>query len=389
MKELVISKVLKGVEESKARQIEAVFAPMVTMLKEFENAYNKIVAQEVTEDLCKKAKRLRLDIAKIRVSADKERKIQKDEYLRAGNAIQGVYNILKFAVVEKEDRLRSIENYFENLKKEEQTKLQIERALELEKYEVAVIPENLGAMQESVWENFITGTRVNYENQKEAERKAEEQRIELERIHELQKTRVFQCSRLVDYIDNFESIDFGNMKDNDYSKLVNDAKATREAYRKEQEQIKLDNEKLKKEQEKAEAKRITEAKKVETERLRVEKENNDKLEAERKKAEAEKLKIQVANDLKLKKEREEKERLQKSEADRLAKLEAEKQSQIEAEKQAQAAPDKDKLKELLRQMEVFKDKLKLNITDVKSKAILSKLAKSYEIILITLKKDLM
>lgn len=388
MKELVINEELKGIEESKAKQIEAVFNPMVAMLKEFEGAYDEIVSQEVTEDLCKKAKRLRLDIAKIRTSADKERKAQKDEYLRAGNAIQGVYNILKFAVVEKEDKLKDIENHFENLKKEKEAKLQIERAEELSKYEVEVIPENLGSMQESVWDNFITGTKVNYETQKEAERKAEEQRIELERIQELQKTRVFQCSRLVDYINNFDSIDFGNMKDKDYDILVNDAKSKREAYEKEQEQIRLENEKLKKEQEKAEKERIAAAKKVEAERLRVEKENNDKLEAERKIAEAEALKVKVANDLKLKKEREEKERLQKLESDRLAKEEAEKQAKIEAEKKAQLAPDKDKLKLLLGEMIAFKDKLNLDIKDKKADELLASFYNDYESLIVAFEEDL-
>ena len=388
MKELVISKELEGIESSKAKQIELVFAPMVSMLKEFEGAYDEIVEQEVTEDLCKKAKRLRLDIAKIRTSADKERKAQKDEYLRAGNAIQGVYNILKFAVAEKEDKLKDIENHFENLKKEEQAKLQAERAEELEKYEVEVIPENLGSMLDDVWNNFITGTRVNYENQKEAERKAEEQRVELERIQELQNTRVFQCSRLVDYIENFESIDFGNMKDSDYSKLVNDAKAKRETYEKKQEQIRLDNEKLKKEQEKAEAKRTAEAKKVEAERLRVEKENNDKLEAERKKAEAEKLKIQVANDLKLKKEREEIERLQKLETDRRAKEEADRQAKIEADKKAQLAPDKDKLKALLVELETFNDKLCIKVSDKKANDIVQILYNGYQVLVSQFEEDL-
>ncbi len=74
------------------------------MLESFEEAFNQIMAEEVTEELCGRAKRLRLDISKIRVSADKARKAQKEEYLRAGNAIQGVFNILKFAVTDKEEK---------------------------------------------------------------------------------------------------------------------------------------------------------------------------------------------------------------------------------------------------------------------------------------------
>lgn len=377
MKELVLTNELEGLEASKAQQIEAVFAPMVKMLKEFEGAYDEIVSQEVTEDLCKKAKRLRLDIAKIRTSADKERKAQKAEYLRAGNAIQGVYNILKFAVEEKEGKLKDIENHFDNLEKERIAKLQIEREEEIQKYEVEVIPQNLGAMEEEVWNNYLSGTKTNYEAIKEAERKAEEERLEQERIKKLQETRVFQCSRLVDFIENFESINFGLMSDKDYSVLVEEAKGKRTAYEQGQEKIRLENERLKKEQEEAEA-----------ERLRVEAENKAKLEKERKKAEAEKKKIQKANELKLKKEREEKERLQKLEADRLAKEEAEKKAKEEAERKAKLAPDKDKLKMLSSELRKFMVKMELSLDDKKANELLSGLYNDYETLVCNFEEDL-
>lgn len=352
MGSIILKDQLKGIEESKARQIEAVFAPMVEMLKGFESAFDEIVSQDITEDLCKKAKRLRLDIAKIRTSADKERKSQKDEYLRASNAIQGVYNILKFAVVEKEEKLKEIENYYANLEKERKAKLQIERSEELEKYEVEVIPENLGDMSDDVWNNFIAGTKFNYETQKEAERKAEAERVEKERIKALHEKRLFQCSRLFGFIDNFDSIDFGDMLDEEYSKLINNAKEKREAYEKEQEAIRLENERLKKEREEAERKRKVELKKQEEEKARVEKEHQAKLEAERKE--------QAAI---LKKEREEKERLQKIETERIAKIEAEKQAKIEAEKKAQLAPDKEKLSSYALKLSNF---LKENTLDLES-----------------------
>ena len=131
-----IKKELVGIDESKAAQIEAVFAPMVAMLKDFEGQYDTIMALEQSPDKCAKAKRLRLDIAKVRIEADKVRKIQKEEYLRAGNAIQAVYNILKFAVAEKEDSLKETETYYERIEAEKAKTRQAEREAELLKYEV-------------------------------------------------------------------------------------------------------------------------------------------------------------------------------------------------------------------------------------------------------------
>ena len=181
MNELMISKELAGLDKSKAKQIESVFAPMVKMLKEFEAVYDEIAALEINPDTCKKAKRLRLDIAKIRVNADKVRKIHKEEYLRAGNAIQGVYNILKFAVTDKEEKLKDIETHYERIEAEKAKRLQVERELEIAKYNVDGSTLFLGAMDDVVWINYLTGLKANHEAVIAAEKKAEEERVETER----------------------------------------------------------------------------------------------------------------------------------------------------------------------------------------------------------------
>lgn len=185
-----IKKELVGIDESKAAQIEAVFAPMVAMLKDFEGQYDTIMALEQSPDKCAKAKRLRLDIAKVRIEADKVRKIQKEEYLRAGNAIQAVYNILKFAVAEKEDSLKETETYYERIEAELTKRLQEAREIELSKYEVDGSTIDLGNMLDDVWVNFLTGTKITYETVKEAERKAEEDRLAQIEADRLERIRI-------------------------------------------------------------------------------------------------------------------------------------------------------------------------------------------------------
>lgn len=172
--ELTIKKELSGLDASKAEQIEAVFSPMVKMLKGFETKYDEVINLKISPEKCTKAKRLRIDISKVRIDADKVRKVQKEEYLRAGNAIQGVYNILKFAVVDKEDSLKEIETHYERIEEEKKIKLQEERQLELEKYDVDGSQIDLGSMREEIWSNFLTGSKSNYAAGKEAERKVEE-----------------------------------------------------------------------------------------------------------------------------------------------------------------------------------------------------------------------
>lgn len=185
-----IKKELVGIDESKAAQIEAVFAPMVAMLKDFEGQYDGIMALEQSPEKCIQAKRLRLDIAKVRIEADKVRKIQKEEYLRAGNAIQAVYNILKFAVAEKEDSLKETETYYERLEAEKAKTRQAERQAELLKYEVDGSTIDLGNMLDDVWINFLMGTKTNYEAVKEAERQAEADRLAKIEADRLERIRI-------------------------------------------------------------------------------------------------------------------------------------------------------------------------------------------------------
>lgn len=134
MTNLIIQATDFGVEPSKAQAIEAVFVPMVQMLKSFETQYDSILEEykkEVTEELVKKAKRLRLDIARVRIDTDKERKREKEFYLLGGRAVDGIANILKNAVVEKESVLSEIENHFENVKKEQLALIREERIKEI------------------------------------------------------------------------------------------------------------------------------------------------------------------------------------------------------------------------------------------------------------------
>lgn len=184
------------VEKTKAEQIELVFAPMVQMLKSFEDREKEfeISESEITEEICKKAKRLRLDISQVRISTEKTRVAEKEFYLRWWKAIDWIANILKFAIQWKEEKLEKIEKYFEIQEKVRISKLQIERELLLEWFEL----ENLNLlklweMSEEVFANFLLWTKSNFEAKKQAERlaKEEEERKQKEeeerRIAEIQE----------------------------------------------------------------------------------------------------------------------------------------------------------------------------------------------------------
>jgi len=302
MTNLIIQATDFGVEPSKAQAIEAVFVPMVQMLKSFETQFDSILEEykkEVTEELVKKAKRLRLDIARVRIDTDKERKREKEFYLLGGRAVDGIANILKNAVVEKESVLSEIENHFENIKIKQLEAIREERINLLTPYDVDNIEQmQIGIMPQDVFDNFLAGVKKNYEDKKQAEIEAEIERIRIE-----------------------------------------------EEKRKEEERIRSENAKLKAEAE--------ERDKLEKIRLQKEAEERAKVEAEREKEREEARQKQAEIEAKAKAEQEAREKLEKEAKER---LEADLRKKIEEENRVkQAEAEKEKAEKNAKYLQFLKD----------------------------------
>ena len=299
---------LEGLEKSKAEKIKSTFEPMAKMLSEFEAQYNEILSEskkEITKELTAKAKRVRLDIGKVRIETGKLKDKQKEYIKLEDRAIMGVHNILVWAVKEKEDALKEIENHFEIQEQKRLEALQSERAEKLSKYVEDAHERNLSDMDEDVWSAYFAAKKKEYEDRIEAEKQAEKERI-----------------------------------------------AKEKAEAEERERIRKENEKLKKEAEERERLAKIEQEKREKE----EAERKAKEEAERKEREEKERKEREAYEAKLKAERDEKERMQreleaKAEAERKAKEEEEARIQSELKK-----GDSDKVKDLINDLKELKTK---------------------------------
>jgi hypothetical protein len=315
------SEELKAVEGSKAKKIKALFEPMVQMLEGFESDYNTIIKESengINEDLMSRAKRLRIDISKIRINAEKARKAEKEEYLRAGKAIDGANNILKWAVQDRENNLKEIELYFERLEEEKKRKLQEERVSQLSKYVEDAELRDLSSMDDDVWEAYLGNKKQQYNDRIEAERKAEEARLEAERIEKLTQERFNLLTPFYDFV-SVERSELGEMSEKDFKSILSGAKKAKEKHEAEQEKIRKENERLKKEREK--------------EKARIEKERKEK------EAQIKKERQRVA-------ELERQER-QRKEAELKAKKEAERKA-----KEAALAPEKERLEKWIQSFEL-------------------------------------
>lgn len=338
-----------GIEDTKAADIQAQFKPMLDKMVELESDYNEVLNLPVEEkETAKKARELRLKYMKIRTATLDIHKKQKAFYLAGGRFVDGWMNAQKFASLGKEEKLEEIEKYAENLEKQRLAELQQSRMEQLAPYEVENLDSlNLSGMADNVWENFLAGSKANYEAKKKAEQDAKEAeakrlqeeeaerervRLENERLkkeaEELKALRDERSKLIAPYIQflgDFNAV--LDLSDEDFTKALQEAVEAK---------LKHDEaERLKAEEEEKERNRlIDEQKKKNIEEAKKRKEAEEKAEKERKDREA------AEKELAAEKQRQAE---AAAEAERLAELELSK-------------GDKDKMQSLIDDLTALKTK---------------------------------
>lgn len=214
-----------GLEAGRAAVMKAAFDPMLNKMIELEKDYNEVKkiyeAEGPTDEVLSMAKILRLKYVKVRTGTAEIHKREKAVYLAAGRFVDAWKNVQLVAGQGIEKDLSNIENHWKNLEKQIIKDNQVKRAeLLIIEDPGMVIPDSLGQMTTEVWENFYSGVKANIAAKKEAEEKAEKERVEKERIQTLTNERRFQCAKLSNFIDNYDTVDFGNMSEESYLILV-------------------------------------------------------------------------------------------------------------------------------------------------------------------------
>lgn len=316
-----------GLEVKQVEAIEQAFLPKIQEREALAIIYQDLITGEVTPELCKKAKEVRNRLVKVRTGISDVHKTQKAFFLSAGRFVDAWKNKETLPVEQMEEKLSEIENYFINIEKQRIEKLSEERKAEALKYTEFPAGE-LGLMADDVYLAYLTGLKVAHEARIEAERKAEADRIEQERRAKLNDERKAKTIRLVEYIDDYESVYFGDMSAGDFLAIVNSAIKKRAEHEAEKERVRSENVRLQKEAEDL-AKKMEIERKKQADILAKQKNEADRIQAEK---DAENARLMA--ELKAKKDAE-----AKAEAERIAKEKADKAA---AEKAAKA-PRKQKL----------------------------------------------
>lgn len=303
-----------GLEESKAKEISNMFKPMLDKMVELEKEFNELSGKEISKELCTEARTLRLKYIKVRTGTAEIHKGLKAFYLQGGRFVDGWKNAQLMASQGMEGKLSSMERHYEILEEKRISDLYDKRVTELEKYKVDFIPADLGEMESEVWDNYVSGVRLNYEAKIEAEKQAEEKRLEDIRLNKRESKR---RERILPYRDYWQGIvDAGTLRDLSdevfeaaFEKII----AAKKEDEKKQEQVRKDNLRLQKEAEARERKRIVDEKIADEKAEKLRKDN----EAELKKAQDENDRIaQELEDKRIAEEQAETERLVKIEAEK-------------------------------------------------------------------------
>lgn len=200
MKELILTTEIKQYElsENKAEQLEAVFLPMLDMLKPMEDEYNVIIADANTgidREVTSRAKELRKSISKVRKETEEKRVAEKKESLLMGRAIDGIANIVKYAISSKEDKLKEIETHLKREEDKRLTELGNKRCDLISMYLGDVEADihlaiKLRSMDEDVFDAYLVTKKASFEKDLAEENIRIEAQLKAEREAELEATRI-------------------------------------------------------------------------------------------------------------------------------------------------------------------------------------------------------
>lgn len=266
-----------NVEKTTADSLQTAFQPFFQRAAEWKAKAETLKVTDINQTAeMQQARAARLELKKIRVEADKTRASLKEDSIRYGRAVQGVYNVIEYLIKPIEEYLENQEKFAEIQEAARKAALTELRRAEIEREGVQVfVPKNfdLGTISENEYQELIAAARMLVTAKLEADRKAEADRIAREQAEAEERERVrVENERL-----RAEAIEQEKRFAAERAEAAAKADAERKA---EAEKARLEREKLEAERRAAEA--IADKERAEREKLEAE----VKVRAEKEAAEA-------------------------------------------------------------------------------------------------------
>jgi len=317
-----------GIQLNEAQEIASNYAPF--MIEANSQAELLKTLELGNPEHIETAKRIKIDLGKICSLASLQKKSDKELVLIKGRFIDGLFNTVEgFARLTQKDA-ETIEKHSENLQKEALQKLKLERINELAEFGVDGGDLFLDTMSESVYSHFLNGLKIHFQAKKDAELKAENERIELQK----KQSTFNERERILLPFSAYAPV---------YDLQID---TTEEDFK----QMLINSEQLKKDS-------IEKQKKIEKQNLELKElaEKQEKINAEaQKKADEEKKRLELIVETQKKKNLE----LEKAEKERADAEKLENQRIEKEARDASKAPDIDKMIILINQMNLVVPELK-------------------------------
>ena len=327
-----------GLDKTKSQVLLENFSGYFEMAADWERKAGELVITSIEQkNEMKLAREGRLFLKDKRIAVEKTRKQLKEASLREGQTIDAIAKVLTNLITPIEKDLEEKEKFAEIQEAKRIEALKDARTRELEPY-VEFVPYglNLGTMDDENYNKVLSGAKLQKQAKEEADRKAEEERIEFEKLVKQRKAREIELLNIDGVKSNpNNTFTLTNDENTDFSHVI-DFKDI----------LDCDDEKFK--SYKDEFLATAEFNKAYREKLKAEKEQLQK------EAEAHKRQLQI--------EREKQAKLEAKRLETERKAAAEKKAKDEAERKAKNAPDKEKLLAFALQVE----KLVYSAPEIKS-----------------------
>ena len=181
-----------GLEVATANYIKEQFIPFFDKAIEWRQKAEALVVTDISQTReMKMAREARLALKEIRVSADKTRKQLKEDSLRYGKAVQGVYNLIEYLIAPIEKHLQEQEDFVVIQEVKRKAEIKASREVELQPFaEFVPFGLNLGEMSEEDYVKTLNGAKLQLQAKIEAEQKAEAERIAREKAEAEERERI-------------------------------------------------------------------------------------------------------------------------------------------------------------------------------------------------------
>lgn len=182
-----------GLKEENANKMVSGLNPIIEERSALEQIYAIVIKNELTPELLKEARELRLKIRDNRTKGiEVWHKTTKDYFLKGGQFVDAIKRKENVVNELMEAKLSEIEKYFENIETERIKALHTERAEKLTPFGYEIGATNFGLMDDNMFNAILVGAEKTHKDKLELEAKIEADRIEKERLEaeEREKQRI-------------------------------------------------------------------------------------------------------------------------------------------------------------------------------------------------------